>query len=82
MTHVGDELRLVLAGDFEFTALLGDLFEKTHILYGNDCLISEGGYQGDLFFSEWLNFGTSKEQTPDRFILTKEWYGKHRPVPS
>src|SRR5215831_11645350 len=28
VAHVGDELRLMLAGDLEFAALLGDLFEQ------------------------------------------------------
>jgi len=41
MAHVGHELRLVLAGDFEFTALLGDVVEQPNILYRNNGLIGK-----------------------------------------
>src|SRR5262249_28060272 len=41
MAHVGHEPRLVLAGDFEFTALLGDVVEQPHILYRNNGLIGK-----------------------------------------
>ena len=52
VAHVGDELRLVLAGDLKFAALLGDLLEQTHILDGNQRLVGEGLNQLDLRLCE------------------------------
>src|SRR5215468_1032419 len=41
MGHVGEELRLVLAGDLELTALLLNLVEETNILECDHRLIRE-----------------------------------------
>src|SRR5262245_47503415 len=42
VAHVGDELRLVLAGDLKLPALLGDLAEQASILHRDGGLGSEG----------------------------------------
>ena len=55
VAHVGDELRLVLARDLKFSALLGDLLEQTHILDGNQRLVGEGLNQLDLRLCERLD---------------------------
>ena len=47
VAHVGDELRLVLAGDLELAALLGDLLEQARVLERDGRLVGEGLHQAD-----------------------------------
>src|SRR5262249_61113906 len=47
MAHVGDELRLVLAGDRELAALFGDLIEEARILQRYCRLVGKGLHQVD-----------------------------------
>ena len=55
MAHVGDELRLVLAGDLELAALLGDLVEQARVLDGDHGLVGEGLDKLDLPLGERSN---------------------------
>ena len=48
MAHVGDELRLVLAGDLKLAALLRDLLEQARVLEGDHGLVGEGLHELDL----------------------------------
>ena len=59
MAHVGDELRLVLAGDLEilncsgeFTCARLQLFEKARVIDGDDGLVGEGLQQFNLLPSQ------------------------------
>src|SRR5262245_19526929 len=56
MAHVGDELRLVLAGNLKLPALLSDLAEQASVLHRNCRLGSEGLDQSNDFLGEcaWL----------------------------
>ena len=42
MAHAGEELRLVLAGDFELAALVLDFLEQSHVLDRDRRLVGEG----------------------------------------
>ena len=47
MAHVGDELRLVLAGDLQLAALLRDLLEQAGVLECDGRLVGEALHQAD-----------------------------------
>ena len=47
VAHVGDELRLVLAGDLKLAALLGDLLEQAGVLERDRRLVGEGLHEAD-----------------------------------
>src|SRR5262245_14281372 len=47
MAHVGDELRLMLTGDLQLAALLGDLVEQARVLKCDHLLVGEGLHQAD-----------------------------------
>src|SRR5262245_19700086 len=47
MAHVGDELRLVLTGDLELAALLGDLIKEARILQRDCRLVGKGLHQAN-----------------------------------
>jgi hypothetical protein len=61
MTHIGDELRFVLARDLKIFDGLGKLarprlyfLKKSGVLDGDHCLVGEGGHKLNLFAREWL----------------------------
>ena len=58
MAHIGEELRLVLARDFELTALVLDFVEQPHVLDGDHRLIGEGFDKLDLLVGERLRLRT------------------------
>src|SRR5262245_30056665 len=47
MAHVGDGLRLMLTGDLQLAALLGDLVEQARVLKCDHRLVGEGLHQAD-----------------------------------
>src|SRR5215813_4407619 len=55
VTHIGKELRLVLACDFELAALVLDFVKQSHVLESYTRLVSEGCHQVDLLVSEGPN---------------------------
>src|SRR5262249_18392309 len=58
MTHIGEELRLVLARLFKLAALVLDLIEQPHVLDRNRSLVSEGRDQFDLLVGEGIYLRT------------------------
>jgi hypothetical protein len=46
--HIRQELRLVLAGDFELATLVRDLLEQPHVLNRDDGLVREGRHELNL----------------------------------
>src|SRR6516225_448914 len=52
VAHAGDELRLVLARQFELAVLVLDFVEQPHVLYGDNRLTCEIGHQLDLTVGE------------------------------
>ena len=67
MAHVGDELRLVLAGDFKLAALLGDLLEQAGVLEGYCRLFGKGLHEADdglREFARLLRRSTSAPSGP------------------
>ena len=59
--HVGEELGLVLVGDFELAALLLDLVEQPHVLDRDHRLVGEGLEQRDLLLGERPHFHAAKD---------------------
>src|SRR5215471_3212049 len=80
MTHIGEELRFMLARLFKLPALVLDLVEETYILNGNHRLVGEGGCQFDLFFSE-RSYGRAPQNcNPDWISFAKQRQAEHRMV--
>ena len=74
--HVGEELRLVLAGDLKPLALLRDLSEQPCVLDGDDGLIGEGLQQGDLLVGEGSDLPAPRREDPDQVPLAKHGDGE------
>src|SRR6266403_2449724 len=82
--HVRQELRLVLAGDFDLAAFLYDLsitclqfFEQPHILNGDHSLVCEGLEERNLSFREGLWLATSYRDRSDWGTVAKHRYRQH-----
>ena len=52
VTHIGEELRFVLARFLDLPALVLDLLEQPHVLDGDTRLVGEGLRQFDLLVGE------------------------------
>src|SRR5215467_14064997 len=70
--HVGQELGLVLAGDFEFAALDLDLSEESSILDRQNRLGREGLKNGDHFGGEGTPLAPEDDQTAEQPLLPDE----------
>src|SRR5262245_36703902 len=80
MTHVSDELRLVLARDLKLLALLNYLIEQPRVLDCDNRLIREGLQKRYLLRREWSNVGASQKDRPDRLSLSYQGSGQGRAV--
>jgi hypothetical protein len=78
MAHVSNELRLVLAGDFELAALLGDLAEQARVLHRDGGLGSEGLDQPQDFRGEGASLVAPDDQYAHDLCLVQQSYGKNR----
>src|ERR1700730_3552310 len=78
MTHVSEELRLVLTRFRELTALVLDFVEQPHVLDGDDRLIGKRVYQSDLLISEGLHNASRKNKDTDRNSFAQQWHTKQR----
>ena len=74
MAHAGEELRLVLACEFELAALVLDFLEQPHVLDRDRRLVGEGRNQLDLLVGEWPHLqprqGQDADGTPSRNMGT------------
>ena len=68
VAHVGDELRLVLAGDLEFAALLGDLLEQASVLERDGGLVGEGLHEADDGLRELARLAPLQDQRAERTL--------------
>src|SRR5713226_9552440 len=80
MRHVGQEFRLVTAGDFELAALVLDLAEQSRVLNRQDRLGREGLKKVHNLRRETSYLAAINRQAAHNAILTKERNGKKRPI--
>src|SRR6516225_5556232 len=71
MAHIGEELRLVLAGLFKLSALVLDFVEEPYVLDRNRSLVGKGCDQLDLLFGERPHLGTAQGKSTDRHALAQ-----------
>src|SRR3974377_1744900 len=72
MTHVSEELRLVLTGLCELTALFLDFFKQPHVFNCDHGLVGEGGYQLDFLVGKGPHPGSTQHQDADYNALAKQ----------
>src|SRR5262249_17703236 len=68
---------LMFQGFPQFCVALLDLLEQSHVLDGDDRLISEGLEKGDLLFRERLDHGTTNDYNADRLVLPHKGCGEN-----
>jgi len=80
MAHVGHELGLVLASDFEVFDGLGKLprprlhlLEQPRVLDGDDGLVGEGLKQSKLFLAEGPGSSSIEGHDTDNLAITDQW---------
>ena len=72
MAHVGDELRLVLAGDLKLAALLGDLLEQAGVLQGDGGLVGEALHEADDGVGELTGLASLQNQRAERTLASEQ----------
>ena len=77
VAHAGEELRLVLAGDFELSALLLDFGEQPRVLDRDHRLGGEGRNQFDLLVGERPHLRARQGQHADRYALAQHRHAEH-----
>ena len=78
VSHVGEELRLVLAGDFELLALVLDLVEQPHVLDRDRRLVGEGRRLTRSGFSVNGRASLARQrQDADRRAFAQQGYAQH-----
>ena len=80
VAHVGQELRLVLAGDRELAALLLDLAEQPGVLDGQRRLRGEGLQELDDLRRELPGRSPDHRQRADDLVLPQQRHRQQRPV--
>src|SRR3989442_2321711 len=78
MRRVRQELGLVLAGDFELAALLGDLTKEPGVLDGQGRLGGEGAEQPHGLRLELAGGLARHRQHADDLVLTQERHAEQR----
>src|SRR6516164_2552425 len=76
MAHIGEELRLVLAGLLKLSALVLDFVEQPDVLDGDRSLIGKCRDQLDLLFGEWPYFRARQTQDTDWNALAQHRDGE------
>src|SRR5580698_2310640 len=79
MTHVGQELRLVLARHFELAALFLGFVEQPRVLDGDDGLIGKALDQSDLLVGKGPDLRPINADGTDQLILFEHWHNENRP---
>src|ERR1700730_1576168 len=79
MAHVGQKLRLMLAGLCKLAALVLDFVEQPHVLDGDHGLVGEGLDQLDLLGGERADLRTEQHDDPDRATFAQERNGQYGP---
>src|SRR5215475_1653755 len=64
--------RLVLQGLAQFRVALLDLLEQSHVLNGDNGLISEGSEESNLFFGKRSNLRATDQNGPNSGIFTQQ----------
>src|SRR5438128_2413708 len=82
MGHVRQELRLVLAGDFELATLVRDLAEEPGVLDREGGLGRKGPQQIDRPERELARRLPKNGQSADQVAFANKWYGEHRSIPT
>ena len=77
VAHVGDELRLVLAGDLELAALLRDLLEQASVLNGDHGLVGEGSYDLNLLRRERPGHWSCHSHDADAGSVSQQGNSEH-----
>src|SRR6516225_3584825 len=77
VTHIGEELRFVLARDFELATLVLDFVEQPHVLNSDHSLVSESLNQFNLFFRKRTNVPTINSDYANQLIVLEHWHGGH-----
>ena len=72
VAHVGDELRLVLAGDLQLAALLRDLLEQARVLQGDGGLVGEGLHEADDGLGEFARPPPLQHQRSERALAAEQ----------
>ena len=72
VAHVGDELRLVLAGDLQFAALLGDLLEQASVLQRDGRLVGEALHEIDDGCRELAGLAALQDERAERPFTAKQ----------
>src|SRR5499427_10157512 len=80
VAHVGEELRLVPAGQLQLPPLVLDLAEQARILDGQGRLGREGLEQLDDLRRELARRLADEDQAADDLVLTEERHREHRPI--
>src|SRR6516165_2636451 len=73
MTHIGEELRFVLARLFKLPALVLDFVEQAHVFDGNGGLVGKCRDQLDLLVGEGLYFRARQGQNAGWNALAQHW---------
>src|SRR5262245_43741275 len=80
MRHVGQELGLVLAGDFDLATLLRDLsitglqfFEQPHVLDGDHSLVCERLEERDVMLGKRYGLSPRNTNSPDGLAVANHW---------
>src|SRR5262245_55816116 len=76
MAHVGDELRLVLARDFQLAALLGDLIEQARVLKRNRRLIGEALHEAHDIGWKLAGLAALQNKRAERLVAAEQWNDK------
>jgi hypothetical protein len=83
--HIRQELRLVLAGDFDLAALLGDLLvtglellEQPDVFDSDHCLVGERLEERDLFVGEGPDLRAADPDDTERDPVAQERHGERR----
>src|SRR6267142_3517033 len=74
--HVGQKLRLVLAGDLELPTLVSDFPEEAGVLDRESGLGGERAEQFDRLARELAGAVPGHDETPDQLVLADHWYGQ------
>ena len=89
MAHVGDELRLVLAGDLKFLDRAGKVararlyfFEQTCVLNSDHCLVGEGRGELNLLLAERLYYTAHQDDRTTRKTFAQKRDAQERPIAS
>src|SRR6516162_1457612 len=78
MTHIGEELRFVLACDLKLSALVLDFVKQTHVLDCNGGLVRKGCHKLDLLVGERPHSCAVHTQYTSRDTISQERDTKHR----